>query len=418
MHLYWQGQVVSLFGSALTAFSLGVWAFQHAGSVTAYTSIFFSTAMGTVIAAPFAGSLVDRWDKKLVLMGGTLASALISASIAVLYFLDLLKVWQIVILAGLSGVAMAFSKPAITASIKVLIDPNDLARANGMTASGYGLVSLLAPVAAGFLLVRLDLIGVLLIDLGTFLFGFIILLFLKLPNRELAPEENIFKSIHFAWAYLKKRNALLWLIGFYFVLNLLCAGIIVLIQPLILTFSDAQGLGSILTVAGLGYLTGAILIGIWGGPKRKIYAVLGSALLMGIGMSFLPLTTSVYFTAIGAFLLAAGLPISMACNQAIVQKKVDSQYIGRVDGLGMLLIKLALPLGYLAAGPLAQYVFEPFMADINSSNQFLSSIFGVGKGRGIALMVSLIALTLVMVVLLAAATPKIRRIEIDLDDRN
>ncbi len=412
------GQVVSLLGSALTSFSLGVWAFRELGSVSAYSSIFFATAMGAVLTLPFAGSVVDRKDKKTILITSSLVSAVVSACIAALYFSDLLEVWHIVVLSAINGIAMAFSKPAITASVKILVNASDLTRANGMIASAYGVVTLLAPSMAGFLLLKIELLGILLIDLCTFIIGLVILSFLKLPKHELAADESIFTSVRFAWYYLKQKDALLWLIGFYFILNLLCAAIIVLIQPLILTFADAQALGMILTIAGLGYLFGAIMIGLWKGKQKKIYIILGAALFMGFGMSILPISTNLYVIALGAFMVSTGLPISLACNQAIIQQKVDSQYIGRVDGLGMLFINLAMPIGFLVAGPLAQYVFEPWMMESTTQNRWLVSIYGAGTGRGIALMVSSVALVLVMVVFLALMNSKIRRIETDLEDRD
>ncbi len=410
------GQLISVFGSSLTSFSLGVWAFQEAGTVTAYTSIFFAVAFGTVIATPFAGALVDRWDKKTILLLGTIASAMISATIATFYLLDRLEIWLLVLFAGLNGVAMSFSRPAITASVKLLIDPDDLARANGILATGYGFISLLSPMIAGLLLVQIELIGILAIDLATFILGFLALFLLRLPKRELPKEEPIIASLKFAWEYLKQKNALLWLIGFYFVLNLIAAMIMVLMQPLILTFTDASGLGRILTICGVGYLCGAILMGVWGGPQRKIYAVYGSAFIMAIGLSILPLSRDVLIFSAGGFLLAMALPVSMASNQSIVQRKVSSQYIGRVDGLGKLLINIAMPLGFLTAGPLAEHYFEPFMAQAHAGNAALIDIYGVGKGRGVALMLSVCALLLLMVVFLAWLSPQIRRVELELKD--
>jgi MFS family permease len=412
------GQVVSIFGSSITSFSLGVWAYQNIGSVAAYTSIFFAGAMGMAIASPFSGVLVDRLDKKKVLILSSVVSALISCVIATFYFLDSLEIWVIILCAGLNGIAMSFSTPAITASVKLLIDPDDLARANGMSAAGFGFVALLAPVIAGFLLLKIELIGVLIIDISTFVVGLAVLSFLRLPKRELAPEENILKSIKFAWAYLKRKDALLWLIGFYFVLNFLTAGIIVLVQPLILTLTDASGLGSILTIGGFGYLCGAILIGVWGGPKRKIFAVYVSALFMGFGMTLLPLSVDIIIISIGIFFLAAGIPVSTASNQTIIQRKVSSSYIGRVDGLGRFFINIAMPMGYIVAGTLAELYFEPFMMLENDNNAFFVDMFGVGKGRGIALMVSIISILLVMVVILATLLPKIRRVELELEDED
>jgi|GEM_PF-3254290 len=410
------GQIISVFGSTLTSFSLGVWAFQKSHSVSAYTSIFFAVTFGAVLMSPFAGALVDRWNKKYVLILGTMISAGVSAVIAILLLLDLLNIWMMVICAAINGIATAFSQPAINASIKVLIDPEDLGKVNGMMASGFGLVTLVSPIAAGYLIIHIDLLGILLIDLATFVFGLLVLSFLKLPNYTRSASEPILVGLRFAVHYIKSRPALVFLVVFFFTINLAAAMVLALIQPLILTFTDPSGLGNILAICGLGYLAGAILMGVWGGPKRKIYAVYASALFVAIGLFVLPMTSNVMLFGFGAFLLAFGLPIGKASNQTIIQRKVSGEYIGRVDGFGKLIIGLSMPIGFLCAGPIAEYVFEPFMAEPHAANEFLVGYYGTGLGRGIALMLSLIAVFLVLVVCLAISIPQLRRIEIDLED--
>lgn len=411
-------QIISEFGSALTSFSLGVWAYQTSDSFTAYGLIFFAASMSVFAAAPIAGSIVDRLNKKTVLLFSSLGSALISLSIGMLYWFQVLEIWHIFFLTLVNGIIMAFSKPAIVTSIKILIDPNDLAKANGIMATGFGMVSLLAPVAAGVLMVKYGLFTILMIDLTSFCVGIFALSMLRLPYRQLAPNETVIEGIKFAWAYLKKKSQMFWLIGFYAVLNFFIGIAVVLLQPMILSLTDAEGLGRVMAIAGLGYLAGAILMGVWGGPERKIYAIYGAALFMGLGMFFTPMYTNIWILSLGAFLLSAAVPIFLTANIVIIQKKVETQVLGRVDGLGTIITGFCLPMGYLVAGPIAEYFFEPLMQNPNESLALLQNLYGIGKGRGVAVMISLSSLAVVFIVLVAMLLPKIRRIEIDLPDEN
>lgn len=407
-------QVVSVFGSTLTAFALGVWAYQQAGSVTVYTLIYFVVAGSSAIAAPFAGSLIDRWNKKTVLMCSALGSALISLVIAFLYSFDVLTVWHIVGLALVNGVMMSFSKPAITAAVKMLIDEDDLVRANGIMATGFGLVTLVAPAIAGYLLLKIELIGILIIDLTTFIVGLAALVVLKLPPTKLAPEVPVWEGVKFAWGYLQKKSALLWLIGFYATINFFIGMIVIMLQPMVLSFSDSAGLGLVMTLGGFGYIFGAIFMSVWGGPKRKIYAIYGVAVLMCLGMVVAPMYTNIWIICLAAFLLSVSLPIAMTCNQAIVQMKVATEVIGRVDGLGTLFIGICIPFGYLIGGQFAELIFEPMMMQPTESLAWLNHLYGTGKGRGIAVMISVISIILLLIVFAAISHGKIRNIELEL----
>jgi len=409
-------QIISEFGSALTSFSLGVWAYQKSDSFTAYGLIFFAASMSIFLAAPIAGTIVDRLDKKRVLLFSSLGSAFISLSIGILYWLEVLEIWHIFFLTLANGVIMAFSKPAIVTSIKILIDPEDLSRANGIMATGFGMVSLLAPVVAGVLMVKYGLFTILMIDLASFAAGIIALSMLRLPARVLAPSETVLQGISFAWGYLKKKSHLLWLIGFYAVLNFFIGIAVVLLQPMVLSLTDAEGLGRVMAISGLGYLSGAVLIGVWGGPKRKMFVIYGAALFMGMGMVVTPMSTNIWILSLGAFLLSAAVPIFLTANVVIIQKKVETQVLGRVDGLGTIITGFFLPMGYLVAGPIAESFFEPLMQTSNESMAFWQDLYGLGKGRGVAMMISLSSMIMVFIVLVAMLLPKLRRIEIDLPD--
>ena len=139
---------------------------------------------------------------------------------------------------------------------------------------------------------------------------------------------------------------------------------------------------------------------------------------MSICMVFTPMSTNIWIISFGAFALAAALPIFLTSNMVIIQLKVETSVLGRVNGLGTIITGFALPMGYLAGGPLAQHIFEPMMMETNTSLAFLQEIYGVGKGRGAALLISLSSLILGMIIFAALFAPKIRNIERDLPDEN
>jgi MFS family permease len=411
-------QILSGFGSALTSFALGVWAYQTFDSFTVYGLIFFAAYMSVFAAAPVAGNYVDRWDKKKVLLYSSIGSALVTLLIAILIWLETLQIWHIFCLVFINGCLMAFTRPAIIAVIKILIDTADLDRANGIAAAGMGLTSLTAPIVASSIMLNFGITAIFAIDLISFVVGIISLLALRLPMTKLAPPEPVIEGIKFAWRYLKEKSHLLWLIGFYSVLNFFSGIAIVLLQPLVLSLTDAQGLGIVMSIGGVGHVVGAAIMGIWGGPKQKIYAIYFSGLFMSLVMLLTPISTNLWVLALGAFAFSVAIPIFNTANVVIIQLKVETSLLGRVNGLGTIISGFCLPLGYLAGGPIAETIFEPLMASPMESLSFLQDIYGTGKGRGVALLISTSSLILSLIVIAAMTIPKIRNIETELPDED
>jgi len=409
-------QIVSEFGSALTSFALSVWAFQTTESYTAYGLIIFAASMSVFAMAPIAGNLVDRWNKKFVLCFTSIGSALISLTIGILYWLGSLEVWHLFFLTLVNGIIIAFTKPAIITAVKILLDPADLQKGNGIMSTGFGMVALLAPISASVIMVNFGLFTVLLIDISSFIVGIIALTFLKLPASTHAPTEAIWDGIKFAWAYLKKKYHFLWLNGFYAILNFFIGITFVLLQPMVLTLTNPEGLGRVMTLGGIGYVVGGIFISSWKGPKLQIFLIYGAGLFMSLSMIFIPISTNIWMLALGAFLVSAAIPVFLTANIVMMQKKVEISVLGRVDGLGTIMTGFFLPLGFLVGGPLAEHIFEPLMLMPNDSIAFIQSIFGSGKGRGAALLISTSSIIMAFIIIVAMFIPNIRRLELDLPD--
>jgi len=179
--LVWFGQLVSLIGSSLTSFALGVWVYERTGSTTQYALISFFITLPGFLMSPVAGALVDRWDRRLAMMLSDTGAACCTLFMAVLLLAGRLEIWHIYLAVGVSAVFTAFQYPAYMAAITLLISKKHYARASGLVDFAGALGYLIAPVLGGFLLTTIHMAGVILIDFATFLVSLFTLSVVRFP---------------------------------------------------------------------------------------------------------------------------------------------------------------------------------------------------------------------------------------------
>ncbi len=419
--MIWFGQLVSLVGSGLTSFALGLWVYQSTGSVTQFALIALFTILPRLLLSPLAGVLVDRWDRRWTMILSDVGAGLSTFVIAVLFFTGRLEVWHIYLAAAASAAFGTFQWPAYSAAITLLVPKRHLGRANGMVHFGEAASEILAPVLAGVLVITIKIWGVILIDFATFFFAVITLLMTRFPKPKTTTagkegKGSLFHEAAYGWRYITTRSGLLGLLMFFAIVNFLQGMLGVLITPMILNFTSANVLGTILSIAGTGLLTGSLVMGIWGGPKRRIAGVLNFQLLRGLCLVLIGLRPSALLVAIGAFGAHLTIAIISGSNQAIWQSKVAPDVQGRVFAMQQMIARSASPLAYLLAGPLADKVFEPLLAANGLLAESIGPIVGVGPGRGIGLLFIVMGIIKVMVALGGYLYPHIRLVEDELPD--
>src|SRR6266498_779630 len=158
--IIWFGQVVSLLGSAMTWFAFTIWAWEKTGKASALATISFFAFLPTVLLMPLAGALVDRWNRKLVMLLSDLATAIGTLTIFLIYTFGTLHVWHIYVVSILAGFFTAFQYPAYAAAVTTLLSKNDYARAQGMLGSARALSGILAPIFAAALLIWIGISGI------------------------------------------------------------------------------------------------------------------------------------------------------------------------------------------------------------------------------------------------------------------
>lgn len=422
--LIWIGQVVSLLGSSLTTFALGLWVLrEHGGSITQFTVIAVIAGLPGLLLAPFAGALVDRWDRKTVLIISDFGAGLITLGIGLLFWSNQLEIWHIYIAGFLNAILASFQWPAFIAAITMIVPRSQFGRVNGMLQFGQAGTTIAAPALSGFLMVFVELWGVLIIDFATFLFAVSMLALAKIPNPPPSPEGarhrgSLFKEAMSGWTFIKERPGFRYLLWYFAATNLVTSLCGIAIVPMVMRFTgnSPTSAGTLWSMVGIGTLLGGMYMTATGGPKKKIHGVLGMGLLYGFFIVLAAATTNLWVVAIAILMWHTAIPITNACSTAIWQAKTPADMQGRVFSMRRLLAQFTVPLGDFSAGPLSDYVFEPAMQPGGKLAATFGPLIGTGPGRGIAMMMITFALLPLITSLFAYGNKSVMSIEEDVAD--
>ncbi|MCP5094311.1 MAG: MFS transporter, partial [Chloroflexi bacterium] len=286
-HSLWISQMVSMMGSGVTAFALRVWAFEQTESVTQFALITFFYGLPGILLSPIAGVWADRWNRRWIMILSDIGAGIATFFIWLLFVMNTLEVWHIYTAVILISLFNTLQQPAYAATIPMLVPKENLGRANGITQIGPALARIMSPMLGGFLLVAIGLNGVAEIDLATFLFAMLVMVLIRFPrpavdNDDSEEKETMRQKVTAGWQYVRERAGLLNILLLFMVIDFTQGMIVVLIAPLVLGFADASVLGTVFAVSGMGALFGAVAMGVWGGPKRRVHGVLGFSILRSL----------------------------------------------------------------------------------------------------------------------------------------
>lgn len=419
--LVWFGQLVSLIGSGLTSFALGVWVYQRTGSVTQFSLILLFALLPGILISPVAGALVDRLNRRWCMIVSDSGAGIITVAIALLLATNSLALWHLYLAVGLSSAFKAFQLPAYTASTALLVPKEQFPRASGMVQSAEACAQLISPLLAGVLLGIVQLTGILLIDFVTFLFAVTTLLLVRFPDALTAAtsEEgkgSLWREATYGLTYIALRPGLLVLLIVFALDNFVTGLVEVLFTPLMLTFASVTQLGTIQSLGGVGMLLGSLAMSIWGGPRPLIRGIFAFNILSHLCVLAVGLRTSVALFALASFLFFFSLPIVNGCCDAILLRKVATDVQGRVFAAINMICWSSIPLAYVVAGTLADKIFEPLMAKNGLLAGSVGQIIGVGPGRGIGLLFIVMELLVMPIIIAAYRYPRLWFVEDELPD--
>jgi len=355
------GQAISLFGSELVQFALIWWLTKTSGGSA--TTLALASLVGLlppVFLGPFAGALVDRWNRRAVMMAADGAIALATLALAALFALGVAQMWHVYVLMFVRALGSAFHWPAMQASTTLMVPEKHLSRVAGMTQAMRGIASIAMPPLGALLLATIPLAAILALDVGTALLAIVPLIFVHVPQPSRALDEkrssvwdDLREGFRFVWGW----RGLAMLIALISLLHFLADPAFSLV-PIVVTRQFGKGaleLAWMQSASGIGLLAGGLLLGVWGGFRRRIVTVLLGISLMGGCMAVVGLLpATAFWVAVGA-MFCTGILASMVMGafQAVQQVIVPPEIQGRVFALARSGMDVMSPLGMVVAGPVA-----------------------------------------------------------------
>lgn len=416
--IIWVGQLASLLGSEMTNFAITIWAWQVTGQATPLSLILFFVQTPRVIASLFAGVLVDRYSRKLLMIIGDLVAGISTIALLWLFLNGNLEIWHLYCTAAVNSLFGFIQSLAYSASLSLLVTPQQYTRATALNSVQMSGSYILAPALAGSLYPLIGLKGILIIDLMTFIIAIATLSIVQIPQPIESEVErqnirNIKQELTFGFRYLFKHRSLLAILVFLLVNNLIDSFNFAILPAMVLARSnnDPTVWGRLLTIFGIGGVLGAATMSIWNIPKRRIHGLLfGNAVWKG-GLILLSVTQNMFSKSTAAIVSGFCSPFPNSSNQAIWMSQVKPDIQGRVFAARDLIAGIATPLGAAIAGVLVDRYFEPAMKTNSILAQLFGGIFGNGSGAGMALAIALFSACGVAISSIGYVFPLLRDVE-------
>lgn len=405
--IVWSGQLISNIGSGLTAFTLGVFAYQQTHSATCYALIILFSFLPSLLLKPVGGVLADRFDRRLMMIIGDLGSVLGLLFILGFILSGKIELWQIYAGVAITSLFSALQNPAYKASVSDFLTEEDYAKASGLMQLATSSQFLISPIIAGILFSVMEIKYILMIDISTFLVAVLAVFWVRrsrTSSRAIREQLGFFRELNEGFQLVASNKAILLLIG---ITTLICfyMGVLqTLFGPMVLSFASPKSFGIALSVCAIGLIFGSLLIGVFGGKNhvRTMCIFLG---LAGLFYALIGLPTNLTLIVIPGFLFFFTLAFIQTSIEVLIRRNTDNDKQGRVWSLVSLITQLGYPLAYVLAGFLADYVFNPLLMVKGVLAPSIGRIIGVGQGRGIGLM---FVVSGVLVVILAGVTGRLK----------
>jgi DHA3 family macrolide efflux protein-like MFS transporter len=365
--IIWIGQAFSLMGSQLVQFGLVWWLTKMTGSATVLAIASMMAVLPQIVISPFAGALVDRWNRRMIMIVSDAMTALGTIILLLLFLSGSVQVWHVYALMLIRATGGVFQLPAMMASTAMLVPEQHLSRIAGLNQALQGLLAIFVPVLGALALDFLSIEAILGIDVLTAIPAILPLLFLTIPQpvpsdasspagNKPSTLDDLRAGLRLVWNW----KGMLMLMSIAALINMLFGSAYALL-PILVTrhfAGSASELAWLQAIGGVGIIIGGILLGAWGGFKRRIITLSLGGLLMGVGVTVLGITPSNLFpvAVAAAFFIGVMNPMLNGSLIAILQATIPKDMQGRVFTLLTSVAMAVSPLGLAIAGPVSDTV--------------------------------------------------------------
>lgn len=362
--ILWAAQALSLLGSQLVQFALIWWITEEIGSASALALASLVGLVPQAVLGPFIGTLVDRWNRKAIMLTADAVIALATLGLAYFFYLGDVTYIHVLPLLFIRALGGSFHHPAMTASTTLMVPEKHFTRIQGMNQTLQGALNIVAAPLGALLLNILPMQGVLSIDVGTAIIAIVTLAFIAVPQPKKAKagqgESSYWDDLRAGFQYMREWPGLVMLLLMAALINFVFVPTSSFLPLLVKDFfqQGVEGYATLQSAMGFGFLFGGIGLSIWGGFKRRVVTSLIGLVLLGIANGMIGVVPAGWFVGavISIFLVGVMIPVVNGPLLATMQAAVDPDMQGRVFTLVNSLAIAMTPLGLIIAGPIADLI--------------------------------------------------------------
>lgn len=387
--MIWVGQFISIIGTGLTIFALGVYVYQQTNTSTSYAFVLICVFLPPFLLKPYGGILADRYDRRLMMILGDLGATFGLLFIFFFMWKGTILLWQIYLGISISSIFAAFQEPAYKALVTDLVPEEKYAKASGLMQLATSAQYLISPFLAGILLTLIEVEYIFLIDISTLIISSTIVIVIRKSLgsiRHIISKQNFINEFKEGiTGFIKNKgvvNLVLTVTAILFFVGLLQA----LLVPMLLNLSKIDVVGIVQSVSASGMIIGSLFIGLFGSNSKYVKMLSISLFIAGIFFANIGLSKNIIFITAAGFLFFAALPFINTSIEVLIRKNIDNTIQGRVWSIVSMVTYLGSIIAFATAGFLADKIFTPLLEENGLLADSIGGIVGVGNGRGIALM--------------------------------
>ena len=395
-YLLWVTQSMSQLGSTMTGFALTLWLYEKTGSALSTAMLTICTYLPYVLMSIFAGAITDRFDKKKTMLACDTFAAACTVLVLVLYKTDLLCVWHLYAINGVSGLMNTVQQPASEVAYTLVVRKEQYQRISGLQSLSRSLISIGSPLMAAAVYGVAGLGAVIILDLVSFSVAFMTLACaIQIPavRAGTETEENVLMLAGGGLQFLKENLLILHVILFMAGVNLIASAFDAVLPALVIPRCGNSVLGIVTSCSGIAMVLGSLLVTIMKKPRDRVRVIYQTMLFsLGIENFVLALTRNPIWWCAGQVVGWILVPVMSANENVIIRNSVPVDLQGRVYACRNTLQFFTIPIGLALGGFLVDEICEPFMA-VQPSSSLPSLLFGSGKGSGAALVMFVLGIS-------------------------
>ncbi len=395
----WVGEFISSIGSGMTAFAVAIYVYQQTASVTLVSLVALLAFLPMILLSPVGGILADRYDRRLMMILGDSLSVL--GLLIIFVSIQTGKGGFLLLCIGvtISSVFVSLLEPAYRATVTDLLSEDEYARASGLVQIAANAKYLLSPFIAALILTVTDIRAILLFDMATILVTVLTISSVRrgiIANKPSEVTLNIFREFKEGLSSITSDKGVRSLVVLMAWMCFFIAFLQTLMTPMVLSFADVKTLGIMESLSAVGMLVGSVIIGIVNIKKDYAKILTFSLLVAGIFMALTGTTTTIWLLVVFCMLFFTTLPFVNTCADVLIRISLPNAVQGRAWGMISFLTQIGFVVAYAVCGVLADYMFEPLLAEQGPLAGSVGRLIGVGEGRGIGLMIILAGVVMVV----------------------